>query len=65
MKRVIGKAGIKLGYWELKAAARIGNKGIGHMAYLASPISQPSLDISPIRIPLISSEVRKSQGRSV
>jgi hypothetical protein len=36
-----------------------------HMACLTSPISQPSLDISPIWIPLIGSEVYNSQRRYV
>jgi hypothetical protein len=36
-----------------------------NMACLISPISQPSLDISPIWIPLISNEVSNSQRRSV
>jgi hypothetical protein len=36
-----------------------------HMACLANPISQTSLDISPIWIPLISNEVSNSQRRYV
>jgi hypothetical protein len=36
-----------------------------HMACLTNPISQPSLDIYPIWIPLISNEVISSQRRSV
>jgi hypothetical protein len=39
-------------------------KELAHMACLTNPISQPTLDISPIWIPLISSEVSNSQ-RSV
>jgi hypothetical protein len=40
-------------------------KELAHMAWLTSPISQPSLDSSPIWIPFISSEVTSSQRRSV
>jgi hypothetical protein len=36
-----------------------------HMACLTTLISHPSLDISPIWIPLISNEVINSQGRLV
>jgi hypothetical protein len=36
-----------------------------HMTCLTNPISQPSLDIPSIWIPLISSEVSNSQRRSV
>jgi hypothetical protein len=36
-----------------------------HMARLTNPISQPSLDISPIWIPLTSNEVSNSQRSSV
>jgi hypothetical protein len=36
-------------------------KESAHMACLTNPISQPSLDISPILIPLISNEVSNSQ----
>jgi hypothetical protein len=39
-------------------------KELANMACLTNPISQPSLDILPIWIPLISNEVSKSQ-RSV
>jgi hypothetical protein len=35
-----------------------------HMACLIDPISQPSLDISPIWIPVINNEVINSQRRS-
>jgi hypothetical protein len=35
------------------------------LACLTDPISEPSLDISPIWIPLISNEVSNSQRRSV
>jgi hypothetical protein len=35
-----------------------------HMACLTNPISQPSLDISPIWTPLISNEVSNAQRRS-
>jgi hypothetical protein len=34
-------------------------KELAHMACLTNPISQPSLGVSPIWIPLISSEVSK------
>jgi hypothetical protein len=51
------EAGMKLGFWKLKATGGIGNT--------RNPISQSSLDISPIWIPLISDEVSNSQGRSV
>jgi hypothetical protein len=37
-------------------------KKSAHMACLTNPISQPSLDISPIWIPLISDEVSNSTG---
>jgi hypothetical protein len=40
-------------------------KEAAHMACLINLISQPSLGISPIRIPLISNEVTNSQRRSV
>jgi hypothetical protein len=40
-------------------------KESAHMACLTHPISQPSLDISPIWIPFISDEVSNSQGRFV
>jgi hypothetical protein len=36
-----------------------------HMACLTNPISQHSVDICPIWIPLIRNEVSSSQGRSV
>jgi predicted GIY-YIG superfamily endonuclease len=36
-------------------------KESAHMACLINPISQPSLDISPIWIPVISNEVMNSQ----
>jgi hypothetical protein len=36
-----------------------------HMAYSANSISQPSLDISPIWIPLFRNEVTNPQSRSV
>jgi hypothetical protein len=38
-------------------------KESAHMACSNNPISQPSLDISPIWIPLISDEVNKSKGK--
>jgi hypothetical protein len=37
-------------------------KGLAHMACLKNPISQPSLDISPIWIPFIIDEMTKSKG---
>jgi hypothetical protein len=40
-------------------------KESAHTASLTNPISQPSLDISHIWIPLISNEVSNSQRRSV
>jgi hypothetical protein len=40
-------------------------KELAHMACLINPISQPSLDISPIWIPVISDEVTNSQKRSI
>jgi predicted GIY-YIG superfamily endonuclease len=40
-------------------------KESAHMACLTNPISQPSLDISPTWIPLISNHVSNSQRRSV
>jgi hypothetical protein len=40
-------------------------KKSAHMACLINPISQPTLDISPIWIPPISNEVSDSQRRSV
>jgi hypothetical protein len=40
-------------------------KELAHIACLTNLISQPSLDISPIWIPLISNEVNNSQGKSV
>jgi hypothetical protein len=40
-------------------------KESAHMACLTNPISQPSLDISPIWIPLICDEASNSQGRLV
>jgi hypothetical protein len=40
-------------------------KESAHVTNLTNQISQPSLDISPIWIPLISDEVSNSQGRLV
>jgi hypothetical protein len=40
-------------------------KEAAHMACSIDPNSQPSLDISPIWIPIISSEVNISQRRSI
>jgi hypothetical protein len=40
-------------------------KESAHMACLTNPTSQPSLDISPIWIPVISDEVTNSQRRSM
>jgi hypothetical protein len=40
-------------------------KESAHMACLTNPISQPSLDISPIWIPLICDEVNNTKGRLV
>jgi hypothetical protein len=40
-------------------------KESAHVACLTNPISQPSLDISPIWFPVISNEVSNSQRRSV
>jgi hypothetical protein len=40
-------------------------KESAHMACSTKPISQPSLDISPIWIPLISDEVTKSKRKSI
>jgi hypothetical protein len=40
-------------------------KEAAHMACYIDPISQPSLDISPIWIPIISNEVSSSQRRSI
>jgi hypothetical protein len=40
-------------------------KEVAHMACSIDPISQPSLDISPIWIPIISNEVNISQRRSI
>jgi hypothetical protein len=40
-------------------------KESAHMACSTNPVSQPSLDISPLWIPLISKEVSKSKGKLV
>jgi hypothetical protein len=40
-------------------------KESAHMACLSNPIGKPSLDISPIRIPLISNEVTNSEKISM
>jgi hypothetical protein len=40
-------------------------KESAHVACLTNPISQPSLDISPVWILLVSNEVCNSQRRSV
>jgi hypothetical protein len=40
-------------------------KESAHMAILTNPIRQPSLDISPLWILLISKEVSKSKGKFV
>jgi hypothetical protein len=40
-------------------------KESAHVACLRNTISQPSLDISPLWIPLISKEVSKSKGKFV
>jgi hypothetical protein len=41
------------------------NESVYHMACLTNPVGQPSLDIYPIRIPLISNGASNSQRRSV
>jgi hypothetical protein len=40
-------------------------KEAAHMSCSIEPISEPSLDISPIWIPIISSEVNSLQRRSI
>jgi hypothetical protein len=40
-------------------------KEAAHMACIMNPISQPSLEISPIWIPLIWEEVGRQQGSSL
>jgi hypothetical protein len=40
-------------------------KEAAHMACITNPISQPSLEISPIWIPLIREEVGRLQGSSL
>jgi hypothetical protein len=40
-------------------------KESAHMACFVNPISQPSLDISPIWIPLINDEVTKSKKNAI
>jgi hypothetical protein len=40
-------------------------KEAAHMACYIDPISQPSLDISPIWIPIINNEANTSQRRSI
>jgi hypothetical protein len=40
-------------------------KELAHMARLTNPISQPSIDISPIWIPLSSNEVSNLHRRSL
>jgi hypothetical protein len=52
--------------WEIESNSRYRKyKESAHMACLISLVSQPSLDISPIRIPFISNEVTNPQRRSV
>jgi hypothetical protein len=61
MKKVIGQAGIKPGFWKFKVPT--GNnryrkyKELTHTKCFINPIIQPSLDITPIWIPSISNEV--------
>jgi hypothetical protein len=51
---------------EIESNSRYGKyKESAHMACVTNPISQPSLDISPLWIPLISKEVSKSKGKFV
>jgi hypothetical protein len=51
---------------EIESNSRyVKNKESAHVTCLTNPIGQPSMDISPIRIPLISSEVTNSQRKSV
>jgi hypothetical protein len=40
-------------------------KELAHIACSTDPISQPSINISPIWIPLMSNEVSNSEGRSI
>jgi hypothetical protein len=50
---------------EIESNSRYGKyKESAHMACLTNLISQPSFDISPIWVPLISNEVSKSEERS-
>jgi hypothetical protein len=57
---------MKLGIWKLKVNSRYTKyKESARIECLTNPISQPSLDISPIRIPLISNEVNNIQEKLV
>jgi hypothetical protein len=55
---------MKPGSWKLKVTAGIGNTRNWPIWHVFNPISQPSLEISPIWIPVISNEVINSQRRS-
>jgi hypothetical protein len=58
MNRVIGLAWDEARILEIESNIRHRKyKESAHMVCLTNPISQPSLDISPIWIPLINSEV--------
>jgi hypothetical protein len=61
-----------LGYWDEARILDIESynryrkyKEAAHMACSINPISQPSLDFSPIWIPIISNEVTNSQKKSI
>jgi hypothetical protein len=59
-------------HWKEASAVQIETNSIcrkyreaAHMAYITNPISHPSLEISPIQIPLIQEEVCRLQGSSL
>jgi hypothetical protein len=66
MKRVIEQAGGDARILEIESNSRYRKyKESAHMECLVNPISESSLDIFHIWIPLVSSEVSNSQRRSV
>jgi hypothetical protein len=65
MKKATKYVGRKLGSNKLSLTTYRKYEESAHMLLLVNPISEPSLDISPIWIPVISEEIGKLQHRSV
>lgn len=65
MSRVLGQVKMKPGIWKVRVIADTGNtKKQPIMASLTNPSNQPSLEISPIWIALISQDFAIDQVRS-